>query len=86
MGYAELGVLGKTQGELTAMIPAALIGTLRRSSFRFSRADRPETREIQREWLAGQNRDDNSLLKEMTVAKPIDLKAMGCGMLLACCF
>ena len=88
MGYAELGVLGKTQGELIAMlIPAALIGnvvaivlagTLARIGQKHSK--------FSGNGLLVRTGDDNDLLKEMHVSKLIDIKAMGAGMLLACTF
>lgn len=88
MGYAELGVLGKTQGELIAMlIPAALIGNVVAIvlSGTLARIGRKH-RKFSGNGLLVRTGADNDLLKEMNVSKPIDLKAMGCGMLMACCF
>ena len=88
MGYAELGVLGKTQGELIAMlIPAALIGNVVAIvlSGTLARIGQKH-RKFSGNGLLVRTGDDNDLLKEMNVSKPIDIKAMGCGMLLACTF
>ena len=88
MGYAELGVLGKTQGELIAMlIPAALIGNVVAIvlSGGLARLGQKHAR-FSGNGLLVRTGDDNELLKEMTASKAIDLKAMGCGMLMACSF
>lgn len=88
MAYAEMGILGKTQGELIAlMIPAALIGNVVAiiSAASLKRlGDKNE--QHSGKGLLVRTGDDNELLKEMGTEKPIELQLMGCGMLIACSF
>lgn len=88
MAYAELGVLGKTQGELIAMmIPAALIGNVVAivSAGALKRLGEKHE-QYNGKGLLVRSGDDNELLKEMGTDKPIELPLMGCGLLIACSF
>jgi len=88
MGYAELGVMGKAQGDLIAMlIPAALIGNVVAiiSAGVLNRIGNMYQR-YSGKGLLVRTGDDNELLKEMGTEKPIELPLMGCGMLMACSF
>ncbi|MBS1157401.1 MAG: cimH [Proteobacteria bacterium] len=88
MAYAEMGILGKTQGELIAMmIPAALIGNVVAivSAGMLKRLG-DKHGQYSGKGLLVRTGDDNELLKEMGADKPIELPLMGCGLLIACSF
>ncbi len=87
LGYSELGILGKSQGDLIAMlIPAALIGNVVAIVMAglLNRVGNMYPQHSGKGLLV-RTGEDNELLKEMGTEKPINIQLMGCGMLLACC-
>lgn len=88
MAYAEMGILGKPQGELIAlMIPAALIGNVVAivSAGMLKRLADKHTQYNGNGMLVRAGGDDE-VLKAKSVDTPLDLNLMGCGLLLACTF
>ncbi|MEI7611619.1 MAG: 2-hydroxycarboxylate transporter family protein [Betaproteobacteria bacterium] len=88
LGYSELGVLDKSQGDLIALlIPAALIGNVVAIVMAGLLNRIGKTYEqYSGKGLLVRTGNDNELLKEMGAERPVELSIMGCGMLMACSF